>query len=173
MEDNPLESTKSSSRPSSVSENASGTVSEDISQTNSLSSSSTAPPPSPHNIDRWHQHVSLEEFGEGLQSAARALFPNDSKSRYTTVTVLIISWEDEDPNLPVSLEISRLVDVFRRVYQFEVDEWKIPSHNSHFFVNQRIMNFIAPTHDDKEHLKIVYYAGHARLNKTRQLEWAR
>lgn len=173
MNEGSLESTQFASRPSSVSENASETVSEQVSQSNSISSSSTAPPPTPHNIDRWHQHISLQEFGEGLQSAATALFPNDAKSRYTIVTVLVLSWQDEDPNLPVSLEISRLVDVFRNVYHFEVDEWKIPSQNSHFFVNQKIMGFVAPAPNDKEHLKIVYYAGHGRLNKTRQLEWTR
>jgi hypothetical protein len=40
-------------------------------------------------------------------------------------------------------------------------------------VNQKIMTFVAPGPDDKEHLKIVYYAGHGRLTKTRSLEWTR
>jgi hypothetical protein len=169
MEGNQIESTESDSRPSSVSENAS----EPVSQSNSISSSSTAPPLTPHDIDRWSKHISLKEFGEDLQSAGRALFPNETKSRYTSVTVLVLSWQDEDPNLPVSLEISRLVDVFRSIYHFGVDEWKIPNQNSHWAVNQKIMTFVAPGPNDKEHLKIVYYAGHGRLTKTRSLEWTR
>src|ERR1700691_2630809 len=100
MEDDRMESTEFESRPSSMSEN----VSEAVSQSNSISSSSTAPPPTPHDIDRWSKHISLQDFGEGLQIAARALFPNEMKSRYTSVTVLVLSWQDEDPNLPVSLE---------------------------------------------------------------------
>ncbi|KAH8762783.1 hypothetical protein BGZ57DRAFT_828993, partial [Hyaloscypha finlandica] len=167
MEGNQAESAEFASRPSSVSEN----VSEPVSQSNSISSSSTAPPPTPHDIDRWSKHISLQEFGESLQSAARALFPNETKSRYTSVTVLVLSWQDEDPNLPVSLEISRLVDVFRNIYHFGVDEWKIPNQNSHWAVNQKIMTFVAPGPNDREHLKIVYYAGHGRLTKTRLLEW--
>jgi len=169
MENDQIEPTEFESRPSSVSEN----ISETVSQSNSISSSSTAPPPTPHDIDRWGKHTSLQEFGEGLQSAARALFPNETKSRYTSVTVLVLSWQDEDPNLPVSLEISRLVDVFKNIYHFDVDEWKIPNQNSHWAVNQKIMTFVAPGPNDKEHLKIVYYAGHARLTKTRLLEWTR
>jgi hypothetical protein len=147
MESNQVESTEFASRPSSVSEN----VSEPVSQSNSISSSSTAPPPTPHDIDRWSKHISLQEFGESIQSAARALFPNETKSRYTSVTVLVLSWQDEDPNLPVSLEISRLVDVFRNIYHFGVDEWKIPNQNSHWAVNQKIMTFVAPGPNDKEH----------------------
>jgi len=169
MEETQFESNDDDSRPSSLAEN----VSEAVSQTNSISSSSTAPPLTPHDIDRWSKHISLQDFGEGLQIAARALFPNERKSRYTSVTVLVLSWQDEDPNLPVSLEISRLVDVFKEIYLFDVDEWKIPNQNSHWAVNQKIMTFVEPSSSDKEHLKIVYYAGHGRLTKTRLLEWTR
>ncbi len=160
---------QSDTRSSSLSETGSETVSESY----SISSTSTSPPPTPHDIDRWNRHTSLQEFGGGLQSAARALFPNETRSRYTRVTVLALSWQDEDPNLPVSIEISHLLHVFQNIYNFNVEDWKIPSQGSHWAVNQKIMEFVRPAPDDKEHLKIVYYAGHGRLNKTRSLEWTR
>jgi hypothetical protein len=161
------------SEPSSIPSSPSGTHSETVSEPNSISSTSTSPPPSPLDIDRWNRHIGLKEFGEGLQAAASALFPNETKSRYTKTTVLMLSWEDEDPNLPVSLEISCLADVFRNVYRYHVDEWKIPNQSSHWAVNQKIMDFVRPAPDDREHLKIVYYAGHGKLNGTRLLEWTR
>jgi hypothetical protein len=169
MGDNQMQANHSHSRPSSVSE----TVSETTSEPYSISSISTFLPPTHHDIDLWNRHISLKEFGEGLQGAAGALFPNETNSRYTKVTALLLSWQDEDPNLPVSIEISRLVDVFSNIYHFDVDEWKIPNQSSHWALNQKIMDFVHPAPNDKEHLKIVYYAGHGRLNKTRLLEWTR
>jgi hypothetical protein len=136
-------------------------------------SPNSTPPPSFREIDFQNLHISLKEFGEGLQAAARAVFPNETASRYSKVTVLMLSWDDEDPNLPVSIEISRLYNVFNKVYHFEVEMWKIPDRDSHFAVNQKIGNFVSPAEDDKEHLKIVYYAGHGRLTKNRTLAWTR
>jgi len=169
MADKQSISDQSVSIPSSLS----GTSSETVSEPNSISTTSTSPPPTPLDIDRWNRHIDLKEFGEGLQSAACALFPNETKSRYTKVTVLLLSWQDEDPKLPVSIEISQLVHVFRDIYRFNVDEWKIPNQSSHWAVNHKIMEFVHPAPDDKEHLKIVYYAGHGKLNKMRLLEWTR
>jgi hypothetical protein len=138
-----------------------------------LSSSNATLPPTSDDIDRWNCHISLKEFGEGLQAAAKSVFPNESRSKYTRVTVLMLSWEDEDPNLPVSIEISKLLHVFRNIYHFDVDIWKIPDRNPQWALTQRVMEFVCPAPGDKEHLKIVYYAGHGRLTKTRSLAWTR
>lgn len=137
-----------------------------------LNSPSSFPPPSPRELDFQQRHTSLKQFGEGLQIAAKTVFPNDTTSRYTRTSVLMLSWQDEDPNLPVSIEISRLSDVFEHVYKFEVELWKIPTKHSHFELNQKIGAFVRPGDDDTQHLKIVYYAGHARLAKNRTLVWA-
>jgi hypothetical protein len=50
-------------------------------------------------------------FDEGLQAATRVTFPNTNKSSYSKVSVLMVSWEDEDPNLPLSIEMERLIKV--------------------------------------------------------------
>ena len=135
------------------------------------SPSSTPPPPTPDEISFQYRHTTLKHFGEDLHRAAKTLFPNDSTSRYTKTSILILSWEDEDPNLPVSVEIAKLYAVFRKEYGFEVEVWKIPTNHSHFELNQKIGGFVRPEEDDSQHLKIVYYAGHARLVKNRTLVW--
>ncbi|KAK0102684.1 hypothetical protein ONS95_006286 [Cadophora gregata] len=155
------------SRPSSLSESTSDASSDQP----SVSSTSTCPPPAPHQIDSWNRHIKFQDFTAGLRDAAKALFPNEKTSRYSCVSVLVLSWQDEDPRLPVSLEIAEVVRVFRDVYNYNVEEWKIPSLGSHLALNRRIMAFVDPAPNDREHLKIVYYAGHGRLTKTRLLEW--
>jgi hypothetical protein len=131
----------------------------------------TTPPPSPCDIDRWRYHIGLKQFGQTLCAAAKAVFPNTSKSRYTKVSVLMIQWEDEDPKLPVSLEIEKLYNVFTNIYHFKAETWKIPDQGSHAATNRKILDFIED--DSKDHLMIIYYAGHGELTKNRLLSWTR
>jgi hypothetical protein len=138
-----------------------------------ISSPNSTPPPTLDEIDRWAAHIGLQEFAEGLQAAAKAVFPNETGSRYTKVFVLILCWKDEDPNLPVSIEISRLFDVFKDTYHFETEIWQIPDEDCHSIVNEKILEFNKLGGKRKDHLKIVYYAGHAKLTSNRLLAWTR
>lgn len=81
----------------------------------------------------------------------------------------MLSWADEDPKLPVSLEASKLEAIFTDLYHYEVEQWTIPDEESHFALAARVMSFVKPESDSKTHLKIVYYAGQARLLDTRTL----
>ena len=58
------------------------------------------PPPTSRDLDHLHQHISLQQFGERVQKAANAAYPNDKRMPYTSVYVLLLFWHDEDPNLP-------------------------------------------------------------------------
>ncbi|TVY82679.1 hypothetical protein LSUE1_G001812 [Lachnellula suecica] len=127
------------------------------------------PPLRPYELDRLRMDVDLQTFGKGLQQAAEAIFPNDDRSRYSEVHVLLLSWEDEDPKLPVSLEILQLLDLFQDTFGFETSTWKIPTSQSHRATNRRVDEFLGE--DDPRHLKIVYYAGHGRLTSNGQLAW--
>ena len=131
------------------------------------------PPPTSRDLDQLQHHISLQQFGERLQKAANAAFPNDKRMPYTSVYVLLLFWHDEDPNLPVSLEALELKDVFEKVYHFNVETWEIPSDGSHKRVNQKILDFVEQGGDSKDHLKIVYYGGHGMLGSSRQSCWAR
>jgi len=85
----------------------------------------------------------------------------------------MLSWADEDPQLPVSQEINSLELVFRNIYHFETERWEIPDKDSHFKLAEKVMAFTRPEDDSASHLKILYYAGHARLMDTRNLAWTR
>jgi hypothetical protein len=124
-------------------------------------------------VDRLAAHIGFREFGESLQAAANAVFPNDSQCRYKKVHALILCWEDEDPSLPVSIEIEKLFSVFEDVYHFESEVWKIPDEDCHSEVNEKILEFNKKGGKRKDHLKIVYYAGHAKLTSNRLLAWTR
>ena len=131
------------------------------------------PPPTGHELDRIHDHINLEQFGKQLQIAANVLFPGDGErgSRYSKYNVLLLSWEDEDPKLPVSLEIAELARTFTDIYRYDVEEYLIPSEESHIRLQGRILKFLGD--NDPAHLKIVYYAGHGRLTNHGQPAWTR
>ncbi|KAF8866141.1 hypothetical protein BDZ45DRAFT_333428 [Acephala macrosclerotiorum] len=163
----------------STSGSASPSVLSDEERNSSNSSPNTIPPDdasttiplTPDDISRWQCHINLETFGQGLHAAAKAVFPNTSKTRYKKVSVLMLCWDDEDPNLPVSDEIKRLDDVFKNNFGFDTNVWKIPGRNSHAKLTQRILDLIDTEDDPKDHLFIVYYGGHAKLTHDRLLSW--
>jgi len=86
-------------------------------------SSSATAPPTPNDTNRWKSHISLQQFGERLQASAKAVFPNVAKSRYSKISVLMLSWEDQDPSLPISIEVESWMSFsgtckdFRRKYR--------------------------------------------------------
>jgi hypothetical protein len=125
------------------------------------SPNSTPSPPTFADIDRWNYHTDLQTFGKNLQPAINAVFPNENRSWYSKVSVLMMSWEDEDPQLPVSLELDELEQVFRLSYHFHTEKWEIPETNCHYKVDEKVIGFVKPEEDSGTHLKIVYYAGHA------------
>ena len=137
------------------------------------SSPNSTPPPSFHEIDRWQHHIALQEFGEDLQAAAKAVFPNEARPRYSKISALMLCWEDEDPRLPVSVEIEKLFQVFHDIYHFDTEIWKIPDENPHHNLNLKVLDFVTPSEESKDHLKIVYYAGHGKLSRERTLLWTR
>jgi hypothetical protein len=139
----------------------SGSVSstENLTQLDLDTSTNQNSPPSGYDLDRLNYHFQLQDFGVKLQKAANAVFPGGQNSRYTKVDVILLSWADEDPKLPVSLEIRELADTFTNVYGYYVEEWLIPAEDSH--------------NHDPTRLIIVYYAGHGKLTNHGQPAWTR
>lgn len=130
-------------------------------------------PPTSKDLDHLQYHISLQDFGKQLQDAANAAYPNDQQSRYSNVYVLLLCWEDEDPKLPVSIEVEELHSLFEISYDFDVEIWKIPSHSSHNELNRKVLDFVSLGGDSKTDLKIVYYGGHGKLVYNRQASWMR
>ena len=128
-------------------------------------------PPRAEEWDRTLRHTALKDFGKALENAAKTIYPNENKSRYSNVYVLLISWHTQDPKLPVEIEISCLRNVLEEVYHFEVEEFRISDEDSHGEVNEKINAFVKVNKNSSEDLKIVYYAGHSRLSRTKELLW--
>ncbi|KAG0648483.1 hypothetical protein D0Z07_5252 [Hyphodiscus hymeniophilus] len=90
---------------------------------------------------------------------------------YLEIFVLLLSWQGEDPRLPVDREIDCLYDVFKRLYGFKVERWRIPSIDSHIQLNKKILDLVELGGDGEDSLKIVYYAGHGKLTRNRHSMW--
>ncbi|KAL8936126.1 MAG: hypothetical protein Q9216_005093 [Gyalolechia sp. 2 TL-2023] len=122
-----------------------------------------------HDISLIDHHVKdVETLCQVLNQALSAAFPKSSRSRYTDVYVLLISWEDDD--LGVATEVDELEILFRQLYQYKTDHWKIPSTKSHNAVVRRIMQSLEEF-ESIDKLLIVYYGGHGYMNEDRQCVW--
>jgi hypothetical protein len=83
--------------------------------------------------------------------------------RYPNVYVLLLYWEDEDPELPVSLKVDELHDIFQAIFCYHVEVWKISGESSHLKLNRKILDFIELGSDSKDDLKVEYYGGYGML----------
>ena len=116
-----------------------------------------------HDISCVDFHIKdLEEFGNLLEGAANAAFPR-RLSRYREAHVLLLSWEDD--NLGVITEVSELRDVFRQVYCYDVEEWRIPSHHCYKALRKQINRFLNEF-EDENNLLIIYYGGRTYISPT-------
>ncbi|KAL9004727.1 MAG: hypothetical protein Q9188_002454 [Gyalolechia gomerana] len=128
-----------------------------------------APQERTHDISLINHHVKdLVDLCQTLNRALSAAFPRSSRSRYCDVYVLLISWENDD--LGVATEIDELEVLFRHMYQYRTDQWKIPSTKSHNAVVRRIMQSL-DEFESSDKLLIVYYGGHGYMNEDRQCVW--
>jgi len=123
---------------------------------------------SSHDTSRaGFHHQDLAAFSEDVNSAARRAFPNRGRSRYETVNVCLIRWEDDE--LGVQRELSTLNNVLQD-YGFRTNVFLIPGLNSHWDLMRKTLDFIQAC-DNDQNLFVLYYAGHGRMNSARQAEW--
>jgi hypothetical protein len=99
----------------------------------------------------------MKKIGSDLNEAIQAVWPNRHK-RYFQAYVLMLSWEDDD--LRVESEIEGLQHVFKEMFNFHVQKYKIPSTKPDKELKGRMYEFLK--NDSRDTLLIVYYAGHAR-----------
>ena len=149
-------------------------TSEEMQSDSDLDNASLSTTPSSFDgFHRWQAHIALKNFGEGLHAAAQAIFPSERRPPYSKVYVLMLCWEDETANQRLSTEMDQLFNVFKDVYHFETEVWRIQEEDCHLDVNQRVLDFVRLGGDSDEHLKIVYYSGQARLDRNKKLVWTR
>jgi hypothetical protein len=114
--------------------------------------------PRTHDISLSDHHSSIQRLGQDLNDAVQAVWPNRHNIRYSQVHVLLLSWVDDD--LGVAREIRGLRHVFRDMYNFQVQEYQIPSLKPDRALKRRVSNFLDI--DGNDTLLILYYGGHAR-----------
>ncbi|KAL8649045.1 MAG: hypothetical protein Q9226_005742 [Calogaya cf. arnoldii] len=118
-----------------------------------------------HDISLTGSHVSdLDAWARILNQTISAAHPRTGGSRYTDVNVILLSWEDDD--LRVVTEISELDHVFRYLYGYKTEQWKIPSIQSHIALVRRILDLLAVS-ASRDKLSIVYYGGHGYMGHQR------
>lgn len=122
------------------------------------------------DFERWQANIGLKTFGEGLQAAAKAIFPAVDQPHDTKTYVLMTYWADNDDDV-APLEVSRLFGVFKDIFHFEVQMFRIPREDAQDIVNRKISDFVKLGGDSDEDLKIMFYAGDAQVNQNNRLVW--
>ena len=93
--------------------------------------------------------------------------PTRASSSYTKVSVLLLTWDDEDQG--VQDEISKLETVFEKTFNFLVEDsaaWRIPSQTSTQELQKKVFEFL-DLHRRQADLVVVYYNGHGKAHDPR------
>ncbi|KAL2140153.1 hypothetical protein VTI28DRAFT_4202 [Corynascus sepedonium] len=94
-----------------------------------------------------------------LTDAVTAAWPDRFTMRYRKVKVLLMSWDRDD--LEVEPEARKLESVFRGLYHYDTEYWKIPSRRSAVELSRKVADLV-DEHGQEGNLLILYYGGHAR-----------
>ncbi|KAL8721476.1 MAG: hypothetical protein Q9225_001855 [Loekoesia sp. 1 TL-2023] len=122
-----------------------------------------------HDISLTGHHLKdVKALSEVLNQALSSAFPRSGQGRYSDVYVLLLSWEDDD--LGVATEIAELDYVFRKIYRYRTDHWRIPSMQSHIMLVRRILQALEEARSS-DTLLIFYYGGHGYMNEHRDCVW--
>jgi hypothetical protein len=117
------------------------------------------PYPRTHDIGLTNSHIpKIGRLCQDLNTAVNAIWPRRHHTRYKATHVLLLSWEEDD--LGVLSETKRLKHVFQDRFNYQVQEYQIPSTKPDTKLKGRIFEFLQHF-DDENALLIVYYAGHA------------
>ena len=119
----------------------------------------SAPPP---------ERSDFESFARHLQDAAMLIYAQANQSPYTSVSVLLLRWEDD---LSAEQDILQLQNVFRDRFNYRTESWCIPScPNPSVKLTMQMAQHIEYARSD--HLLIVYYAGYGFVSSDHHLYWA-
>lgn len=123
-----------------------------------------APPvPIPNN-----ERTDFESFARHLQDAAMLIYAQANRSPYTSVSVLLLRWEDD---VEVEQDLVQLQKVFQERFNYRTESWNIPSCPN---PGVKLMIQLAQHVESApaEHLLIVYYAGYGFMGTDHHLYWA-
>jgi hypothetical protein len=122
-------------------------------------------------------YESFEEFRDTANEALQGAFPVHRQPRNATVSVLMLSWEDDD--LGVMSELIRLRQVFDQEYHFDTEIWEIPSQKPTRRLCDKIIEWKESCCENQVQqgeplpLLILYYGGHAEEKVNNHCVWRR
>ncbi|KAL2196588.1 hypothetical protein P885DRAFT_38032 [Corynascus similis CBS 632.67] len=124
--------------------------------------------PHTETAPRLPERDEFEAFARHLQDAAIHIQQQTLRPKHTSVSVLMLRWEDDTS---VQSDMLALERVFQERYHYHTDKWAIPTvPNPSVKLGVRIASFLDNARPD--HLLIIYYAGHGYVGPDNQLYWA-
>lgn len=110
-----------------------------------------------------------------LHATASRILLHSSRSRYSTVSALLLNWQDDaDPGARTATE--ELGNALQHYYNYTFQIKSIPasdgSKNSWRWLSGVVRDF-TENQDQRDVLKIVYYSGHSYLDANREMVLAR
>lgn len=135
------------------------------------------PLPSGPRLEKSLSLPGIESLKNELQSNAGRMLSAQTRDRYTAVHTLLLSWQDDEDAALVEAATRELADVFDRFYRYTVQWETIPSatdgsRSSWRWLSKRLNDF-AEDRDQRDVLKVVYYAGYSYLDGNREMVLAR
>ncbi|KAK4176795.1 hypothetical protein QBC36DRAFT_300835 [Triangularia setosa] len=116
-----------------------------------------------HDTTAAGYHIAdFPTFLSHLTDAVSAAWSDRLSTRYRKVKVLLMSWEQDD--LGVDDEVKPLASVFRGLYHYDTEIWKIPTRRATVEFSKKVTNLV-DTYGQEGNLLIFYYGGHARPNE--------
>ena len=110
----------------------------------------------PRGFDKRHAEK-LKTFVDHLNGSLTRSFPA-KECPYPGVHVILVRWVEDD--LGVQSELAKLRRTFESQFNFQVEEWYIPSPDPYEFLEDKIFH-LKKAHQNESELLIVYYGGHA------------
>jgi len=103
-----------------------------------------------------------DSLRDQLQHRLDGAFPS-SRCPYDKVAALILYWLDDDFNPSCAKEAEKVVELFKKDFQYETQVFPIPSLNAQSALEQTVSTFKyhnEPKSYLESNLLIVYYSGH-------------
>ncbi len=81
---------------------------------------------------------------------------------------MLLRWEEDE--LEVKWELDDLAKVFQD-YGFKTEKWLIPTESPLIKIMGKAVKFVEE-YQSEDTLFILYYGGHAQINRARQATWS-
>ncbi|KAF4974729.1 hypothetical protein FZEAL_8399 [Fusarium zealandicum] len=131
------------------------------------------PLPSGPRLEKSLSLPGIESFRNDLQTNVGRMLSTPSRDRYSSVQALFLFWQDDEEVATIQSAVRELAEVFDKYYHYSFQVQTIPSSSdgckSSWRWLSRQLNEFAEEGDERDVLKIVYYAGHTYLDGNREM----